>query len=157
MSLTTFPFEQDKPQINVTLPVGTHVLELVVEDSAGAVSDPVTIVVIVEPDPGTAPLIADFAPRWLLVGEEVKPFLIKGERLCQKTADLTATHTLKFLLPANDEVDPAITAIIQPESTVDTLLVDVVVTDGAQPGDRRLQLTTPQGKATLDTPLFQVK
>lgn len=157
MQPTTFPVESAKAQIDVTLPVGTHVLELVVEDSAGAVSDPVTIVVIVEPDPGTGPLMADFAPKWLGVGEEAKPFLIKGERLCQKTDDLAATHTLKFLFVDNDDADTTITAIVKPESTVDTLLVDIIVGDKTKPGERRLQLKTPQGTATLDKPLFQVK
>lgn len=45
---TKFPIETDKPVIEVTLPVGRHVLELVVEDSAGLRSAPDTIVITVE-------------------------------------------------------------------------------------------------------------
>src|SRR5512143_1323532 len=48
MALTQFPFETNQPQVQVTLPVGRHVLELVVEDSAGLKSAPDTVVITVE-------------------------------------------------------------------------------------------------------------
>ena len=45
---TRFPIETDQPVIEVTLPVGRHVLELVVEDSAGLRSAPDTVVITVQ-------------------------------------------------------------------------------------------------------------
>jgi Bacterial Ig-like domain (group 2) len=45
---TKFPFETDQPEFEVTLPVGRHVLELVVEDSAGLRSAPDTVVITVK-------------------------------------------------------------------------------------------------------------
>lgn len=45
MATTRFPIDTDKPTLEVTLPVGTHTLRLVVEDSAGKISGPDTVVV----------------------------------------------------------------------------------------------------------------
>ena len=45
---TRFPIETDQPVIEVTLPVGRHILELVVEDSAGLRSAPDTVVITVQ-------------------------------------------------------------------------------------------------------------
>ena len=45
---TRFPIETDQPVIEVTLPVGRHVLELVVEDSAGLRSAPDTVIITVQ-------------------------------------------------------------------------------------------------------------
>ena len=55
-----FPIETDQPQIEVTLPVGRHVLELVVEDSAGLQSAPSTVVITVEQAP---PVINQIQPN----------------------------------------------------------------------------------------------
>jgi hypothetical protein len=48
MAITRFPIETDQPIFDVTLPPGRHVLELVVEDSAGLRSGPDTVVITVE-------------------------------------------------------------------------------------------------------------
>lgn len=48
MALTQFPLETTEPKIEVTLPVGRHVLELIVEDSAGLRSAPTTVVITVQ-------------------------------------------------------------------------------------------------------------
>ncbi len=137
----------DEPQIQVELPVGTHVLELVVEDSAGALSDPVTIVVIVDPDPRNEPLITDFAPKRLLTGRTADPFTIKGARLYAPEHDPTQKHLVEFLQADKDEDDPKIKATIKPNSTADTLQLVVEVGVDAQPGERRLRVTTPNGVA----------
>jgi len=47
MAATKFPIDTDKPTLEVTLPVGTHTLQLVVEDSAGKISVPDSVVVTV--------------------------------------------------------------------------------------------------------------
>ena len=48
MAITRFPLETDQPVVEVTLPPGTHVLELVVEDSAGLRSEPDTVTITIE-------------------------------------------------------------------------------------------------------------
>ena len=48
-TIDDFPIETEQPEIEVTLPLGRHVLELVVEDSAGLRSAPDTVVITVEP------------------------------------------------------------------------------------------------------------
>lgn len=45
---TSFPFETSEPKVEVTLPVGRHTLQLVVEDSAGLRSVPATVVIEVK-------------------------------------------------------------------------------------------------------------
>ncbi len=57
MALTRFPLETTEPKIEVTLPVGRHVLELVVEDSAGLRSAPDTVVIEVKKVIITSPTI----------------------------------------------------------------------------------------------------
>ncbi len=48
MAWTQCPLETTDPKIEVTLPVGRHVLELIVEDSAGLRSAPATVVITVQ-------------------------------------------------------------------------------------------------------------
>ncbi len=48
MALTQFPLETTEPTIEVTLPVGRHVLQLIVEDNAGLRSAPATVVITVQ-------------------------------------------------------------------------------------------------------------
>ena len=48
MAITRFPLETDQPVVEVTLPPGRHVLELVVEDSAGLRSEPDTVTITIE-------------------------------------------------------------------------------------------------------------
>jgi hypothetical protein len=48
MATTSFPIETTNPKVEVTLPVGQHVLELIVVDSAGLRSAPATVVITVQ-------------------------------------------------------------------------------------------------------------
>jgi hypothetical protein len=48
MPLTQFPIETDQPRVDVTLPLGIHVLELRVVDSGGIVSEPDRVTIVVE-------------------------------------------------------------------------------------------------------------
>ncbi len=48
MAITKFPFETTEAKTEVTLPVGRHTLQLVVEDSAGLRSAPATVVIEVK-------------------------------------------------------------------------------------------------------------
>lgn len=77
MQQTIILVESHEPEMQVTLPVGTHVLELVVQDSGGEESPPVTIVVIVEPDTGKEPIIDDFAPSGSVW--DSKPILLSSK------------------------------------------------------------------------------
>ena len=136
----------DDSQIQVELPVGTHVLEVVVEDSAGTPSDPVTIVVIVDPDPRSEPRIIDFAPKRLHIGKRSDPFTIKGEHLYVPQSDPPQKYQVEFLQADKDEIDAKINAVaIKPNSTATSLQVVVEVDEDAQPGERRLRVTTPNG------------
>jgi len=66
---TRFPIETDQPVIEVTLPVGRHVLELVVEDSAGLRSAPDTVVITVQRADAVAVAVAPLTAA-LLAGAQ---------------------------------------------------------------------------------------
>ncbi|MEZ4633756.1 MAG: hypothetical protein R2873_06135 [Caldilineaceae bacterium] len=51
MSATTFPQNSADPKLDVTLPLGTHILQLVVRDDVGTESAPDTVVIHVMPQP----------------------------------------------------------------------------------------------------------
>ena len=162
MPNTVFPFKSDKPEMRVTLPVGTHVLELVVIDSSDVESPPVTVVVIVEPDTGKGPIIDDFGPKWLGLGEQADPFVIKGWRLRRENEtgqEPAKENKVAFLPEADDTPDPNITnitATIKPESTANTLELVVKVDGQAREGNYHLQVTTPFGNHVADG-MFVVK
>lgn len=69
MAPTQFPIETDQPIIEITLPVGTHTLELVVEDSAGLQSELDTVTITVE---AAIPKITNIEPEGGLRGATVK-------------------------------------------------------------------------------------
>ncbi|MGD8594103.1 MAG: IPT/TIG domain-containing protein, partial [Gammaproteobacteria bacterium] len=64
---TTFPRETTEPQLEVTLEVGTHVLELVVEDSAGNLSEPDTVTITVV----GLPTITSASPNTGVAGSQI--------------------------------------------------------------------------------------
>ena len=158
MQQTIILVESHEPEMQVTLPVGTHVLELVVQDSGGEESPPVTIVVIVEPDTGKEPIIDDFAPKWLGLGQQADPFVIKGWRLSQEKTDQEPGQktTVEFTYADNDKVDPNITAKVKPESTAERLELVVEIGKDGKAGDRRLRVNQPSGVGLAPT-MFQVK
>lgn len=67
---TRFPIETDQPVIEVTLPVGRHVLELVVEDSAGLRSAPDTVVITVQRADAVAVAVAPVTAALLAGGQQ---------------------------------------------------------------------------------------
>jgi len=160
MPNTVFPFKSDKPEMRVTLPVGTHVLELVVIDSSDVESPPVTVVVIVEPDTGKGPIIDDFRPKWLGLGEQADPFVVKGWRLRgenESDKELKEKTRVEFLYDDEKEHDRKIEATIKPQkSTADTLELVVKVGSQAREGNYHLQVTTPFGNHVADG-MFVVK
>ena len=68
-TLSDFPIETSEPTIEVTLPPGRHVFELVVEDSAGLKSLPDRVTVVIQKEPVPLPIISDIRPRFGVRGE----------------------------------------------------------------------------------------
>lgn len=152
-SFTEFPLESSKPDFNITLPVGTHILELIAVDNAGSESEPVTVIVVVEPDTGKGPVIDDFAPKWLNAGQQADPFVIKGWRLQQSDSEPgPASETKVEFLMDNDLPDPSIRVRVKPESTTEVLELVVDVFGDAKVGRRRLRITTPDGTEWAPSP-----
>jgi hypothetical protein len=145
------------PLINVQLPVGTHVFDLFVEDSAGGVSDPVTIVVVVEPDPGTMAIVKQFAPKQLMPGSSINPFTIKGVRLDPKGEKLTEEYTVEFQQFDDRKVDKAIVGEIKSNSNDETMQLSVKVDSDAVEGQRRLLIKKKDGTTFLETTGIKVK
>ena len=78
MAITRFPLETDQPVVEVTLPPGHHVLELVVEDSAGLRSEPDTVTITIE---NVLPEISGIAPAGARQGTESVRATISGLNL----------------------------------------------------------------------------
>ncbi len=68
-TLNDFPIETSEPKIEVTLPPGRHVFELVVEDSAGLKSLPDRATVVVQKEAVPKPIIMGIRPRFGVRGE----------------------------------------------------------------------------------------
>ncbi len=130
--LTKFPLTTESPQIEVTLPVGKNVLELVVEDSAGLRSEPdrVTITVIHQ---HAMPAIRGISPTSGKAGTSFKA-MIYGNNLQGATA-------VTF---DGSGVMAHITSNTDPEE----LTVEITIEDTAPAGSRTFSVTTPAGTAT---------
>jgi hypothetical protein len=128
-----FPIETDQPRIEVTLPVGRHVLELVVEDSAGLRSAPSTVVVTVEQSP---PVINQIQPNNGTQGSIVRAE-IRGENLLG-ISQVSFSGT-------------GVTASILPGGTNNNVPVEITIAPQATLGGRSFTVTTPGGTATSPT------
>ena len=78
MAITRFPLETDEPVVEVNLPPGRHVLELVVEDSAGLRSEPDTVTITIE---NVLPVITAINPATARQGAESVSAVITGAYL----------------------------------------------------------------------------
>ena len=139
MNPTKFPFETDEPQVDVVLPVGSHVLKLVIEDDAGTQSPPDAIAVTVEPAPPPKGVrIRTVSPRSGYTGQKgPNGIQIAGDNLRGTTEVDFYHHLVK---------DDNISADIQSTGTdyVDSF---VSVSVNAEFGRRTTSVTTPSGKA----------
>jgi len=128
--ITKFPLTTNSPQIEVTLPVGENVLELVVEDSAGLRSEPDRVVITVEQE--AVPEIRDIEPSGGLAGATVAA-VIAGENL------LGATE-VSFS-------GSGVSADIRPGGTAEELPVRIQIDLRAAEDDRSFTVVTPAGTA----------
>ena len=138
MPLTKFPMDTDEPQIDVVLPVGTHVFKLTVVDDAGMRSQPDIIVIRVEAR--NPPGITNVAPDAARQGSAVSA-TIYGSHL----EDVTSVAV--YLESTQDE---RIRVTLQPGGTAERLAVRLDVLPHARPGLRTLEVVTPDGVATAD-------
>lgn len=162
MALTRFPFETDQPQVQVTLPPGRHVLQLVVEDSTGQRSAPAQVVVTIQqvqpsPTPDTHPAITGFRPADARPGSRIE-FVIEGK-------NLQGTEALRFLwaeVPRGGDL-PTLELDWQPDETIKAEIVEVVaeqvvalvqIAANAPLGGRRFVLKTPAGEVESPEELF---
>jgi hypothetical protein len=125
-----FPIETDQAQIEVTLPVGRHVLELVVEDSAGLQSAPSTVVITVEQAP---PVINQIQPNSSQQGETVQATIL-GE-------NLLGISQVSF-------AGSGISTNILPGGTNSSISVEITISPQAATGSHNFTITTPGGTVT---------
>jgi hypothetical protein len=133
MAITRFPLETDQPVVEVTLPPGRHVLELVVEDSAGLRSEPDTVTITIE---NVLPVISGIEPAGARQGAESVTATISG-------LNLEKVQAVSF-------ADGGITVEDFTENSPAELQVVLSVDPDATPGPRRFTVTTEAG--SVDNP-----
>lgn len=138
-NIEDFPIETTDEQIEVILPLGRHVLELVVEDSAGLRSAPDTVVITVERK--AAPEIIDINPNRGRAGVTVNA-VITGKNLLGATG-------VKFS-------GLGMRADIKAGGTAEELPVRIQIDAGAATGPRTFYVITPGGTAQSVEGLFHV-
>lgn len=131
MALTTFPIETTDPRIEVTLPVGRHVLELVVEDSAGLRSAPDQVIIEVRQEAALA-TITGINPVSGSPGSNLEA-VISGTMLNNATAVTFDGSGVK--------------ASIGVGGTSTTLPIVVSIAAGTPAGSRSFTVSTPAGSA----------
>jgi hypothetical protein len=136
-TLDDFPLEVNRPQIDVMLPEGTHVLELVVEDSAGLKSAPDQVVITVKREAFPEPKVLSITPRFGLRGRTMGA-KIYGENLLNVRAVRFGRDT---------ETDPLIQVVLLPGATASELPIEVTIGEDAEFGERNWSVTTPGGVA----------
>ena len=129
-NIEDFPIETTNKQIEVILPLGIHVLELVVEDSAGLKSAPDAVVITVERE--AVPEIVDIKPKTGRAGTVVQA-VIGGKNL------LGATE-VKF-------EGYRVSAEIMTGGTDSELTVSIEIDPKAKPDLRKFAVVTPAGTA----------
>jgi hypothetical protein len=136
-TLDDFPLEVNRPRIDVVLPEGTHVLELVVEDSAGLKSAPDQVVITVKREAFPMPRVLSITPRFGLRGKTLGA-VIYGENLLNVRA-------VRFA--RDSETDPSIKAVLLPGGTASELPIEITIQDDADFGECYWGVTTPGGVA----------
>jgi hypothetical protein len=108
-----FPIETDLPQIEVTLPAGRHVLELVVEDSAGLQSAHSTVVITVEQAP---PVINQTQPNSGQQGEAIQATILGENLLGISEVSFAGSGITTTILPGGTNTSVSIEMIISPQA-----------------------------------------
>jgi hypothetical protein len=83
-TIDDFPIEVNRPKIDVVLPEGTHVLELVVEDSAGLKSAPDRVVITVKREAFPEPKVLSITPALACGARRSRP--LSMARTCSTCA-----------------------------------------------------------------------
>lgn len=177
-TLSDFPLSTEEARIDVNLPVGTHVLELVVEDSAGLRSLPDTVIITVEPAEVPSASITAIEPLSALKGTTFD-LTIRGTGLAQASSvvfytELVITPTrptlptgpiltrpslpdLPILPPRPVKVpDSSIKARIT-DRGADGITAKVTIDSASTTGTRTLGVVTPQGTVPSGTLTFTVR
>lgn len=136
-TIEDLPLETNNPRIDVTLPEGTHVLELVVTDSAGLESAPDRVIITVKRAEIPEPFISHITPRFGLRGEAIDA-TIHGENLLD-------AYEVKFLRDSSE--DPRVEATLQEGGTATELPISIRIKGNAAFGEYSFRLTTPGGTA----------
>jgi hypothetical protein len=136
-TIDDFPIEVNRPKIDVVLPEGTHVLELVVEDSAGLRSAPDRVVITVKREAFPEPRVLSITPRFGLRGETIDA-VIYGENLLNVRA-VSFVH--------DSEEEPHVEAVLQPGGTASELPIAITIRGNVDFGEYAWSVTTPGGVA----------
>jgi len=181
-NLSDFPLSTEEPRIEVNLPVGTHVLELVVEDSAGLRSLPDTVIITVEPEEIPAAIISSIEPLSALRGTTFD-LTIRGTGLVEATGvvfytQVTPTRPTRptLTLPTGPILTRPTTTPIIPDLPVrpinvadssirasitdraaDGIVARVSIDSSSVSGSRTLGVMTPQGTVQSGTITFTVR
>jgi hypothetical protein len=138
-SIEDLPIETSEPRLDLTLPVGTHVFELVVTDSAGLESAPDRVIITVKREEIPGPFISDITPRFGLRGETIDA-VIHGENLLD-------TSEVEFLRESH--VDPRLQATIQEGGTATELPISIWAKGNAAFGPHHGQAPAGRGGAAF--------
>ncbi len=139
---TRFPIETNEPTIEVDLPVGTHVLELIVEDSAGLRSEPdiVTIVVV------GIPAITDINPKRGVPGDQV---ILTGQNFVNVQQVVFGAAVAQSF---NVDSDTQITAIVPQDAWTGRIRVIAQEEEAVSPDDFVVEHVTIE----IDPPVVEV-
>jgi hypothetical protein len=136
---TKFPLDTDQPKLDVTLPVGTHVLKLTVFDDAGLASRSDTVVVRVKPKSNPPDAIA-IVPAAAAQGATVSA-TIYGK-------DLEGVTAVAAYL--DGQLDDRIAITVRPGGTTEQLPIQMRILEHAPLGLRTLEVTAPTGIDAVD-------
>lgn len=131
--ISELPKTTDQPVIEVTMPIGTHTLDLVVVDSDGLRSSPTTVTITVRQDP---PVLNSINPTSGIQDTTGIPVTISGQNLFGATA---------VTFDPSDGTSDGITAHILSNDSDTELLLEIDIASGAATSDRKVTVTTPGG------------
>lgn len=137
--LDDFPITVDKPYVEVTLPEGKHVFELVVIDSAGLKSLPDRVEITVAYQKPALPTVTSLAPR----------FGLQGEKLQVTLTGTALRYTKDFALLRGKVPDDDFVITLPSGHTNDTsITIGVAIAGNADIGSRPFRLTTLGGETS---------
>lgn len=137
MSLSEFPFCTGDAKAEVTLPIGTHVLRLIVIDDAGTISQADTVTITVKKQ--AEPHITYLDPAEGQRGRRIEAAII-GTNL----QDVLAIKVFR-----HDHQDDRVTVTVCDGATAERVPIVIHIYDHAHLGLRTLEVTTTHGVATV--------